>query len=208
RPRRSLQFSRSAAEKRGKGGRVSLEQHVGAVGAVRTEIGLGVRRDRAPAQRSDAGALPADARQEELDAAREGPRPVAAHRVDGGALDQRPAREHRVGGATARGLQACAALAELLGEIARPLAPGLRRERAAMPVEALDLLREAIPELRAAREVHRVASTEERRGSTSGTAAAAGGSWRASSNAVVPPAQNPATMHGPCSPAARIWLAK
>src|SRR5262249_59747453 len=103
--------------------------------------------------------------------AREGPRPVAAHRVDGGALDQRPAREHRVGGATARGLQACAALAELLGEIARPLAPGLRRERAAMPVEALDLLREAIPELRAAREIHRVGATEERQEAHLGAAA-------------------------------------
>src|SRR5262245_7210182 len=122
-----------------------LEQHVGAVGAVRAEIGLGVRRERAPAQRRDAGALPADPGQEELDAAREGPRPVAAHRGDGNALDQRTAREHRVGGAAARGFQARAALAELLGEVAPPLAPGLRRERAAMPAKALDLLREAIP---------------------------------------------------------------
>src|SRR6476620_7166961 len=161
RPLRSSRFSVGAAKERREGAGVALEQHVRAAGAVGTEVGLGVRSDRAPAQRRDAGALPLEPGHEELDAAVEKSRPVAAHRGDGGALDHSAAGEHRVGGAAAFGVEARAALAELPREIAPALAPGPRRELAAVPAKALELPREAVPELRRTREVHRMGTAEQ-----------------------------------------------
>src|SRR5262245_56209045 len=139
-----------------------LAQHVGAGGRLRPHVLLRALRERVPAPRGNARALPFAARQEKCQATGEETRHIAAHAAHRRFLHLGPQREYRIDGGRARVLAPRLEFAQLFGEVGAPELPGARGEAEQMFAHALQLVDQAQRELPAAREVHRVRAAEER----------------------------------------------